>query len=35
LLEDGALALGIANALGSPAAGILAVYAGVVVGRVI
>jgi CrcB protein len=35
LLEDGAYALGMANALGSLAAGMVAVYAGVVVGRAV
>jgi CrcB protein len=35
LLEDGAYILGLANALGSLAAGLLAVYAGVVLGRVV
>ena len=33
LLEDGALGLAVANALGSLAAGLTAVYLGVVVGR--
>jgi fluoride exporter len=33
LLEDGAVALALLNALGSPVAGIAAVYAGVVAGR--
>ncbi len=33
LLEDGALALAVANALGSVAAGLVAVYLGVVAGR--
>jgi CrcB protein len=35
LLEDGALGLAAANVLGSAAAGLLAVYLGVVVGRVL
>jgi CrcB protein len=35
LLEDGAVGLGLANALGSLVAGLVAVYAGVVLGRVI
>lgn len=35
LIEDGAYLLGMANALGSLAAGLLAVYAGVVLGRLV
>ena len=35
MLEDGAHGLAVANAVGSLAAGLLAVYAGIVVGRVI
>jgi CrcB protein len=35
LLEDGAYFLGMANAVGSLAAGLIAVYAGVVLGRVV
>ena len=33
LIEDGAIALALANALGSLAAGLLAVYGGIVLGR--
>jgi CrcB protein len=35
LLEDGAYGLAVANALGSIVAGVLAVYAGIVVGRAV
>jgi CrcB protein len=35
LLEDGAIGLGLANAVGSLAGGLVAVYAGVVLGRVV
>jgi CrcB protein len=35
LLEDGALGLALANALGSLAAGLLSLYVGVVIGRVL
>jgi CrcB protein len=35
LLEEGAVALALVNAVGSMAAGLVAVYAGVVVGRVV
>jgi CrcB protein len=35
LLEDGSLPLALANALGSLGAGLLALYAGVVIGRVL
>jgi len=35
LIEDGAYLLGMANALGSLAAGLVAIYAGVVLGRVV
>jgi CrcB protein len=35
LLEDGAYGLAFANALGSLAAGLVAVYAGIVVGRAV
>ena len=35
LLEDGALVLGALNSLGSLAAGLLAVFAGVVIGRAV
>jgi fluoride exporter len=35
LVEDGALGLALANMLGSVAAGLLAVYAGVVLGRML
>jgi fluoride exporter len=35
MLEDGAIGLALANALGSLAAGLLAVYAGVVLGRMV
>jgi CrcB protein len=35
LLEDGALGLALANAVGSLAAGLLALYVGVVIGRVL
>jgi CrcB protein len=35
LIEDGSVILGLANALGSVVAGLLAVYAGVVLGRVV
>jgi CrcB protein len=35
LVEDGAVGLAVANAIGSLAAGLVAVYAGVVIGRVL
>jgi fluoride exporter len=35
LLEDGAVTLAVANVLGSAAAGLLAVYLGVVAGRAV
>ena len=35
LLEDGAVGLGLANAMGSIAGGLVAVYAGVLLGRVV
>ena len=35
LVEDGAVGLALANALGSVAAGLLAVYGGVVLGRLL